>query len=239
MACKRRNMFHENKKQETTEIVLSKLVDIEFTMTRIARRENPPRRGVGALIHEEIAGPMCSRTAWRVRRMGRGRLGGYPEWKDLNFSWRRYEECGLRRDHQSKICEDQCHPTALCLLKMRGADGGNLGFSCVCPDLWVPVNHNVTSPKELECREEDCPLDCHVGKCSLSVGEGPHCVCPPLYSGLRCEHHTCSQFCKNRAPCYQDLLAATDPGSQPPVKGSQKGGKLHVPISVVSCFLFW
>lgn len=60
-----------------------------------------------------------------------------------------------------------------------------------------------------------CSLNCNTGVCKILPGQGERCVCPPQFSGPKCENFRCSQFCRNKGQCYVDLLAAKTPDTQP------------------------
>lgn len=64
----------------------------------------------------------------------------------------------------------------------------------------------------------ECYLNCNKGTCKIIPEQGPKCVCPAPYSGTRCEHNMCSQYCKNHGHCYVDTHALKPSESQPPLK---------------------
>ncbi|KDR21144.1 hypothetical protein L798_04073, partial [Zootermopsis nevadensis] len=105
-----------------------------------------------------------------------------------------------------------CHNSTLCLL---GASRSQTepGYSCVCPDGLVKTiasDNKSNSPQV-------CDLDCHKGMCQI-VNDVPTCKCLSLYSGDRCQHYRCSQYCKNKGLCFADLLATFSSDSSPPLK---------------------
>lgn len=56
--------------------------------------------------------------------------------------------------------------------------------------------------KSLTNKLKGCNLNCHEGSCKIIQGQGPKCICSPQFSGSRCEHYRCSQYCKNHGVCY-------------------------------------
>lgn len=63
-----------------------------------------------------------------------------------------------------------------------------------------------------------CTLNCNTGICKILQGQGPKCICPPAFTGSRCEQYRCSQYCKNHGMCYIDIHAIKSPDVQPPLR---------------------
>ncbi|XP_050504790.1 prolow-density lipoprotein receptor-related protein 1 isoform X2 [Diabrotica virgifera virgifera] len=105
-------------------------------------------------------------------------------------------------------CNDYCPDSEFCLLRPRDA-------TCICPDGYVKDN---LTCKAATSKPNDCSLNCHTGTCRIIPDQGPMCICPPQYTGARCEHYKCSQYCKNHGVCYVDVLALKNPDSKSPLR---------------------
>ncbi|XP_056636916.1 low-density lipoprotein receptor-related protein 1 isoform X1 [Diorhabda sublineata] len=105
----------------------------------------------------------------------------------------------ILQDHKhiklNNTCYDFCNDSEFCLLTPRGA-------TCSCPDGYVKDN---LTCKAASTKPTGCYLNCHTGSCRIIPGQGPKCVCPPQYTGPRCEHYRCSQYCKNHGLCFVDV----------------------------------
>nr|XP_008195317.2 PREDICTED: LOW QUALITY PROTEIN: prolow-density lipoprotein receptor-related protein 1 [Tribolium castaneum] len=108
----------------------------------------------------------------------------------------------------NNTCVDFCHHTEFCLLSPNTA-------TCTCADGYVKDN---LTCKAVASRTPNCPLNCNSGTCKIVQGQNPKCFCPAQYTGPRCEHFRCSQYCKNKGMCYVDLAAPQSPDSLPPLR---------------------
>lgn len=61
-----------------------------------------------------------------------------------------------------------------------------------------------------------CSLACGAGTCVLDPSGAPHCRCPALFAGERCQHYRCAQHCHRRGRCELDVSAPPQPGDAPP-----------------------
>lgn len=66
-------------------------------------------------------------------------------------------------------------------------------------------------------KPKGCNLNCHEGTCKMQ-GQSPKCICPPQFSGPRCEHYRCSQYCKNHGICYVDTQSSKSSDTSPSLK---------------------
>ncbi|XP_066143818.1 prolow-density lipoprotein receptor-related protein 1 [Euwallacea fornicatus] len=115
-----------------------------------------------------------------------------------------------KRPQTNNSCKDFCSDNEFCLLTPKGA-------RCVCADGYV--NDNLTC-KVAASPNISCPLQCNLGECKMEPGKTPHCVCPPLYTGDKCQHYRCSQYCKNGGVCMVDSSAEAQSSEEgkPPLK---------------------
>lgn len=116
-----------------------------------------------------------------------------------------------------------CDESALCV---RSAT--EKGFACLCPDGLVPldeatvgVQRKCVIPRGAAGGSEGagagadgsaaCALACGPGACVRGAAGAPHCRCPPLFTGERCQHYRCAQHCHRRGRCELDKSRPIDP----------------------------
>ncbi|KAL3288606.1 hypothetical protein HHI36_003043 [Cryptolaemus montrouzieri] len=126
----------------------------------------------------------------------------------------------------NNTCHDFCHPTEFCLLSAHGA-------TCTCADNYAKSN---LTCKPVPNRIPSCPLNCNSGKCKIVPGQGPKCICDHQYTGPRCEHYRCSQFCKNKGMCYVDLISPKSPEALAPLRCNclpqWTGDRCEIPVNL-------
>ncbi|KAK9892226.1 hypothetical protein WA026_019028 [Henosepilachna vigintioctopunctata] len=126
----------------------------------------------------------------------------------------------------NNVCQDFCHPSEFCLLSPHGA-------TCTCADNYVKSN---LTCKPVPNRIPSCPLNCNSGRCKIVAGQGPKCFCDPQYTGARCEHYRCSQFCKNKGMCYVDLISPKSPEALAPLRCNclpqWTGDRCEIPVDL-------
>lgn len=110
------------------------------------------------------------------------------------------------------VCQKTpCHSSALCV--PQGNHPGSTNRTCLCPDGY---NATISSAMMVECNPkpkpaEQCNLNCRMGKCQIT-GDGPRCICEPMYGGEFCSKYLCSEYC-HHGRCD----AVIDPRSGKPV----------------------
>ncbi|KAF7273554.1 hypothetical protein GWI33_013751, partial [Rhynchophorus ferrugineus] len=99
-----------------------------------------------------------------------------------------------RRPKINNSCSGFCNNNEFCLLTPKGP-------RCLCADGYVS---DLLTCKPAVAPTPQCPFNCNTGTCKVGEGGTPHCECPPLYAGDRCQYYRCSQHCKNRGVCKLD-----------------------------------
>lgn len=119
------------------------------------------------------------------------------------------------------------------------------GFACLCPEGLVPLDEaamraqrKCVIPRGAAGAAESggggasagagggaaCALACGPGACVRDASGAPHCRCPPLFTGERCQHYRCAQHCHRRGRCeldqtqHTDLTHTADPTAPLPLK---------------------